>query len=166
MEIKTIWRMAATGARLRVMVVATVLVSTAAAANEPVEPLQATDSEVLDCWVSSDMRREVVSYFIRCIKDRPYVDPGNVNLGSIDGLLDYVHQMIHAGEFLALDRDLANGLESLIAGDLRSIQIHQYPYEESWEARLPQRLVQAVLCDANSACPVHLFRGQADEQSN
>lgn len=123
-------------------------------------PLPGTDGDdhVWDCWVSTDLVREVVSYKIRCIRDRPFTDPALADPTTVDGLLDYVHEMIHAREFAALDRDLASGLGQLLAGHVWSIRIHQYPYDESWDAELPQRLVQAALCESAAACPVMVFR--------
>lgn len=130
------------------------------AAQEASSPLFVDgEDHAWDCWVSQDAPRGVVSYVIRCIHDRPAVDLALIDRHSVDGLLDYVHQMLHAGEFATLDRDLANGLAASIAGYMWSIRIHQYPYESSWDAKLPQRLVQAALCSATDACPVLLFRG-------
>lgn len=119
-------------------------------------PLPGTDGDdhVWDCWVSSDVAREVVSYRIRCIHDRQFTDPALADTTTVDGLLDYVHEMIHAREFAALDRDLSDGLGQLIAGHLWSIRIHQYPYEESWQAGHPQQLVRATLCPTTPGCPV------------
>lgn len=116
------------------------------------------DDHRWDCWVSSEDRRGVISYLIRCIHDRPLVDPALLVGGSVEGLLDYVHQMIHARQFVALDRDLESGLRESLAGYLWSIRIHQYPYDESWDAELPQRLVRAALCTETEACPVAVFR--------
>lgn len=136
------------------------LVSSTVSAQVATVSLNAEGSDhTWDCWVSSDTPRGVVSYAIRCIHDRPYTNVALVDAQTVEGLLDYVHQMIHAGEFATLDRDLSNGLGASIAGYLWSIRIHQYPYEESWDAGLPQRLVQAALCDTTEACPVLLFRG-------
>lgn len=144
------------------------LLGGAVAAQDAVAPGAADgEAHTWDCWVSSDTPRGVVSYLIRCIHDRPITDVALVDQQTVEGLLDYVHQMIHAGEFSTLDRDLADGLAASIAGYLWSIRIHQYPYEESWDAQLPQRLVQAALCDATEGCPVLIFRGTAalDSQS-
>lgn len=146
--------------RLRQAAALCVLIGGTAATQADTSSTTADGGDHLwDCWVSSDTPRGVVSYAIRCIRDRPFTDVALVDAQTVEGLLDYVHQMIHAGEFTTLDRDLANGLGASIAGHLWSIRIHQYPYEESWDAMLPQRLVQAALCDATEACPVLLFRG-------
>lgn len=124
------------------------------AADLPPAPVGGTDA-MWDCWISVD-DRQVVSYYVRCIRGRTPVDDAVTDVSVEDGLLDYVHQMIHAGQVLALDQDLANGMGEALAGHIHSVRIHQYPYEQSWATERPQHLVQAILCPATATCPVFI----------
>ena len=114
------------------------------------------DDHIWDCWVSNGSG-QLVSYHIRCINDRYFTDPSAGVPGLLEGLLDYVHKMIHAGEVEALDRDLANGMFEVLYGYIHSIRIHNFPYEESWVSERPHALVRAALCPNTARCPVFIF---------
>lgn len=120
-----------------------------------------------DCWISDDSA-DIISYSIRCINDQTAGSGGrttsstntstNTSAGIVPGPLDdalgHVRRRLRAGEILALDQDLVNGLGEALYGHLWSIRIHQYPYEDSWQAGRPQELVRATLCPTSPACPV------------
>lgn len=132
------------------------LQGTAASAQEATTVAAASPPPIWDCWVSDDSA-EIVSYSIRCISDRAGTTTAGVALAPPDDALGRVRRRLRAGEILALDQDLVNGLGEELYGHLWSIRIHQYPYEESWQAGHPQELVRATLCPMTPSCPVVIY---------
>lgn len=127
-------------------------------AEQPPAPPATVNDHVWDCWISSDLRPGVVDYRVRCIADRE-IAPANPPPDSPQAvLLDLVHDAIHRGEIVQLDRDLAHGRFAEVSTYIRQIPLHQYPYAESWEQGRPRQLVEAILCPGRDECAVLLFR--------
>lgn len=140
----------------RLLVLLAICHSFSALAAEPVESTTLSPDRGWDCWVSTDLKEVVVSYAIRCIRDRESLpaDPPADSLPAL--LLDIVHENIHRGKAIEIDRDLAAGRLAEASPYIKQIRIHQYPYAESWGEQRPQQLVRAALCKADPDCPVLL----------
>lgn len=131
--------------------------NSASQAQELLDPPPVDNDHMWDCWISTD-DAAVVTYFIRCIRDRE-VAPPEPPPDSVQGvLLDLIHERIHLGQTEALDVDLAAGRLEEVLSHIWRIRIHQYPYEESWEQERPQLLVQSLLCSSTPDCLVLLYR--------
>ena len=111
-----------------------------------------------DCWISTNPTEYIVSYMIRCIRDRD-VNPNDPPADSIQSvLLDKIHDHIHNGETLELDMGIVRGRFDEVLSHVWRIRIHQYPYEESWRLEAPQMLVQNTLCRSTEACFIRMQR--------
>ena len=110
-----------------------------------------------DCWISEDWK-PLGGYLIRCVRDRDVVLNDPIAGTPTAAVLDYVHDMIHQGETLQLDQDLARGVLSDLNGHIWQIRIHRYPTEDSWQEMFPHQLVQGLMCTQSPLCQVLIQR--------
>lgn len=115
---------------------------------------QTLSAAAYDCWIGN-AGNLYTTHFVRCIVDR---DPLGGTIPDDEITLDRIHFLLHQFAIGEVENLVQTNPDLLRSGRVRSVALYSYPAEWSWEAGLPQKLVDSAWCAMSDGCRISMFR--------